>query len=160
MEREFEIGNTSYDYKRLLAAKSILPAEPAKKGARFKIIVEDGEVFFQCIDSFEDVFKVSKELVEHLEITEILDPFLFDNHKDIINALFLVYYELSNNYVDEFYHKPRQAALVDADLSSDYLTMQEKAERKLRLKFNLSPDEQRKQQEQESLRNRLIQSKL
>ena len=99
-------------------------------------------------------------MVEHLEITEILDPFLFDNHKDIINALFLVYYELSNMYVNEFYEKPRLSALKDSNFSSDYLTLQEKAERKLRLKFNLSPNEQMKQQEQESLKNRLIEKKL
>jgi len=136
------IGNTSYDYKRILTAKNVLPDQPTKKGARFRIIVEEGEVFFQCVDTFEDVFKVSKDLVEHLEITELLDPFLFDNHKDIINALFLVYYELSNQYLDEFYHKPRLQAIADADLSSDFLTLQEKAERKLRLKFNLSTDEQ------------------
>jgi hypothetical protein len=46
-----------------------------------------------------------------MEITEILDPFLFDNHKDIINALFLVCYELSNDYVEKFYIRPRQEAL-------------------------------------------------
>ena len=46
-----------------------------------------------------------------MEITEILDPFLFDNHKDIINALFLDCYELSNDYVEKFYIRPRQEAL-------------------------------------------------
>jgi hypothetical protein len=107
VEREFEIGNSaSYDYKKLLTHKGVF--EPQKQqGPRFKIIVEEGEVFFQCVDSFEEVFQVSKEMVSHMEITDLLDPYLFDNHKDIINALFLVYYELSTAYVDEFYHKPR-----------------------------------------------------
>ena len=126
IEREFQIGNTSYDYKQLLKSKNILiNEEEAKKRPRFKIIVEDGEVFFQCIDSFEDIFEVSKDLVQHLEITELLDPFLFDNHKDIINAMFLVYYELSQDYVNEYYHKPRQDALSKSESSSDYLSLHE-----------------------------------
>jgi hypothetical protein len=38
-------------------------------------------------------------MVEGLELTEILDPILFDNHKDITNALFEVYYDLSMEYL-------------------------------------------------------------
>ena len=53
----------------------------------------------QCIDSFEEVFEISKSMVEGLELTEILDPYMFDNHKDIVNALFEVYYDLSNEYL-------------------------------------------------------------
>ncbi len=84
-----------------------------------------------------------------MEITEILDPFLFENHKDIINALFLVCYELSNEYVEKFYIQPRQQALQNPEneLTSDFFNLQEQAELKLRLKFNLPLKEQRKQEE-------------
>lgn len=40
--------------------------------------------------------------MEGLELTEILDPMLFDNHKDIVNALFEVYYDLSCQYVNKY----------------------------------------------------------
>lgn len=35
-----------------------------------------------------------------MELTEILDPYLFDNHKDITNALFEVYTDLGTQYVE------------------------------------------------------------
>lgn len=38
-----------------------------------------------------------------MELTDILDPYLFDNHKDIINALFEVFYDLGNEYCEKFY---------------------------------------------------------
>ena len=96
-----------------------------------------------------------------MEITEILDPFLFDNHKDIINALFLVCYELSNEYVEKFYIKPRQEALQNPqdELDSDFFNLQEQSERKLRLKFNLSSKDQNQQREEENLTKRLLESK-
>jgi len=34
-------------------------------------------------------------LLEELELTEVLDPYMFENHRDIIDALFEVYYDLS-----------------------------------------------------------------
>ena len=66
---------------------------------KFKIIVEDGELYLQCIDPFEEIFEISKSQIENLELTELLDPFMFDSHRDIINALFEVYYELSEQYL-------------------------------------------------------------
>ena len=45
-------------------------------------------------------------MVEGLELTEILDPYMFDNHKDIVNALFEVYYDLSNEYLKLYKKKP------------------------------------------------------
>ena len=76
------------------------------KGRRFKIIVEGGQIYLQCIDSFEEVFEISKSMVEGLELTEILDPYMFDNHKDIVNALFEVYYDLSNEYLKMYTKQP------------------------------------------------------
>lgn len=52
-----------------------------------------------CIDPFEQVFEISKSSVENLELTDILDPSIFENHRDIVNSLFEVYYDLSNQYV-------------------------------------------------------------
>lgn len=73
--------------------------EEAKKLLKFKIIVEDGELYLQCIDAFEDIFEISREAIENLELTELLDPYMFDSHRDIINALFEVYYSLSQDYL-------------------------------------------------------------
>ncbi len=66
---------------------------------KFKIIVEDGELYLQCIDTFEDIFEISRASIENLELTELLDPYMFDSHRDIINALFEVYYSLSQEYL-------------------------------------------------------------
>ena len=70
---------------------------------KFKFVVEDGELFIQCIDPFDEIFELKKESVKGLGLTEILDPVMFNNHRDIINALFEVYYDLSNQYLNEFY---------------------------------------------------------
>ena len=40
--------------------------------------------------------------MENLELTEILDPYIFENHRDIVNALFEVYYDLSTEYVAQY----------------------------------------------------------
>lgn len=61
---------------------------------RFKIIVKDAQIYLKCIDKFEDIFELSRDLVKDLELTDILDPYLFDNHKEIANALFEVYRDL------------------------------------------------------------------
>ena len=37
-----------------------------REGKRFKIIVDHGELFLECIDPFEEVFEVRKELIEGL----------------------------------------------------------------------------------------------
>ena len=65
-------------------------------GKRFKVIVEHGELYIECIDSFEEIFEVNRELLEKVEITNILDPYMFQNHKEIANALFEVYFEIGN----------------------------------------------------------------
>jgi len=56
-------------------------------------------MYLECIDSFEDIFEISKELIEGLELTDILDPYLFENHRDIVNALFEVYYDIGEVYM-------------------------------------------------------------
>ena len=60
-------------------------------------------MYLECIDSFEDIFEISKELIEGLELTDILDPYLFENHRDIVNALFEVYYDIGEVYMKKFY---------------------------------------------------------
>lgn len=117
-------GKVSNDYKSLLYQTSKVEEKKNEVvGKRFKVIVEGGQIYVQCIDSFEDVFEISKDVVEGLELTQILDPYLFENHRDIINALFEVYYELSNQYIQT------KAEKVP--------TLYERAQEKLRLKFGL-----------------------
>jgi hypothetical protein len=143
-EREFRIGDISQDYKEMIANRSKTDFVDDKYKPRFKIVVEQGEVFFQCVDPFEDVFEVKRDLVEHLELTEILDPFLFESHKDIINALFLIYFQLSNDYVDKFYTKQKASAASEFALTgkadSDFIDMNELATRKLRIKYKLTDE--------------------
>ena len=47
------------------------------------MVVEDGEIFIKCVDPFEDIFEVSKELIgsQKLELTDVLEPSLFESHK-------------------------------------------------------------------------------
>ena len=73
------------------------------KGSDFKIIVEHGELYLECIDSFEEIFELKKDLVENVELTNILDPYMFENHRDIVNAMFEVYYDVGNTYLDKCY---------------------------------------------------------
>jgi len=68
-------------------------------------VVEHGELFLECLDSFEDIFQIKKDLIDNVELTQILDPYLFDNHRDIVNALFEVYFEIGERYVNKFYDK-------------------------------------------------------
>ena len=42
-------------------------------------------------------------MVENVELTSILDPSLFENHRDIINALFEVYFEMGEAYLKKFW---------------------------------------------------------
>ena len=38
-----------------------------------------------------------------MELTNILDPYMFENHRDIVNAMFEVYYDVGNTYLDKYY---------------------------------------------------------
>jgi len=126
-EREFRTGHVTTDYARLLTKQAGVAVTKSVENEidsgieinkRFKIIVDEGEVYLQCIDSFEDVFQISRDVVEHLELTEILDPFIFESHKDIVNALFQVYYDLSQNYLQKCYYdlKDKDERLKQSDL--------------------------------------------
>lgn len=57
------------------------------------------------MDAFEDIFEVSKDLVssQKLELTDVLEPNLFESHKQVVNALFEVYYDLGTEYVKTQY---------------------------------------------------------
>ena len=77
--------------------------EKDEDGKKFKIIVDRGELYLECIDSFEEIFELNKEMVENVELTSILEPGLFDNHRDIINALFQVYYEMGEEYLKKYW---------------------------------------------------------
>ena len=113
----FTIGQVTSDYKRMLSeqAKKQVQSkeEEEKKLLKFKVIVEDGELYLQCIDKFEEIFEISREAIEHLELTELLDPFMFDSHRDIINALFEVYYSLSQEYLKSGADQLKNSSLAD-----------------------------------------------
>eukprot|EP00347_Sterkiella_histriomuscorum_P024425 403331161 len=85
-EREFAVGKGKNKY-------------------RFKIIVKDAQIYLKCIDKFEDIFELNRDIVKDMELTDILDPHLFDNHKYITDALYEVYRDLGQEYVDKKYHK-------------------------------------------------------
>jgi hypothetical protein len=73
-------------------------------GKRFKLIVDDGQIYLKCIDKFEDIFEVSRDVVgKNIELTDLLEPSIYDSHKEVVNALFEVYYDLGTQYVQNFY---------------------------------------------------------
>jgi hypothetical protein len=49
------------------------------------------------------IFPDKKQTESKIELTDILDPYLFESHRDIVNALFEVYYEVGDIYLQEFY---------------------------------------------------------
>ena len=125
------------DYKRLLKSQAKQEVKESKeeenrKLLKFKIIVEDGELFLQCIDPFEEIFEISKDAIENLELTELLDPYMFESHRDIINALFEVYYSLSQDYLKVF--------LYDKQKEMESSSLQDRATQKLRQKYNLDDE--------------------
>lgn len=56
---------------------------------------------------------MKREFVEGIELTDLLDPFLFDNHKDVINSLFEVYFDISNLYLTELGDKNQRTINFD-----------------------------------------------
>ena len=135
-ERVFTIGQVTSDYKRMIKEHAKEPVaskeEEAKKLLKFRVIVEDGELYLQCIDPFEEIFQISRSSIENLELMELLDPFLFENHRDIINALFEVYHGLCQDYLRVFYEEK-----IAAKRSS---SLADRAVAKLKQKYNLSDE--------------------
>jgi len=84
--------------------------------------VDQGELYLDCVDSFEDIFELNHKLLEGLELTEVLDPYMFDNHRDIVNALFESYYLIGQQYLDTFHTQKAPSSLKQAAI--------EKVERK------------------------------
>lgn len=175
-EKEFQTGEVNYDYKKLLEeyanTSAITHTKKQKKakgeeekadkiggdsvtGKKFKFIVEDGELFIQCIDSFEDVFELKKEAVKGLGLTEFLDPIMFNSHRDIINALFEVYYDVSNEFLAEFYQTSKPSVSVDTAGPSS-TSLHEMAKAKLRIKYQLGPEEDGKIDIKEGDASRII----
>ena len=60
----------------------------------------------ECVDTFEEIFELNQKLTEGIDLTELLDPYLFTNHRDIVNALFEVYYDISELYMEKL-HDPQ-----------------------------------------------------
>lgn len=80
----------------------------------------------QCIDAFEDIFEVSRDIVgKELELTDILEPGMFDSHKEVVNALFEVYHDLGTLYCQNQYF---------AKMSTK---IQEDAKKKIRDRYGL-----------------------
>ena len=68
-------------------------------GKRFKLIVDQAQIYLQCIDPFEDIFEVSREIVgKNIELTDLLEPTMFESHKEVVNALYEVYHDLGTLY--------------------------------------------------------------
>ena len=42
-------------------------------------------------------------MTEGIELTDLLDPYLFTNHRDVVNALFEVYYDIGELYLEKLY---------------------------------------------------------
>lgn len=59
-------------------------------------MVQDSSIYLKCIDPFEDIFELNREIVKDMELTDILDPYMFDNHRYIVDALYKVYEDLGD----------------------------------------------------------------
>ncbi len=95
---------------------------------RFRLVVDEGQVYLKCIDAFEDIFEVSKDIVgANLELTDVLEPTLFESHKQIVNALFEVYFDLGTQYVKTQYFESNK--------------IREGASKKIREKYGLEEEE-------------------
>jgi hypothetical protein len=103
-EREF---NTA----QLHAHNSLLGRAAEGEGKRFKIIVDHGELFLECLDPFEEIFELSPDLLQGLELTDVLSPHLFDNHRHVVNALFEVYFDLGEEYLAKFFDEAKAKQL-------------------------------------------------
>lgn len=90
---------------------------------RYKIIVQEGQIYLKCIDPFEDILQLSKETVKGMELTDILEPNMFDNHKEIVDALFEVFFDLGTQYCEQQYYSRNE--------------IREQAEKKVRQKYKL-----------------------
>ena len=120
-------------------------------GKEFKIIVEHGELYLSCIDSFEEIFEVKRDLVEKVELTNVLDPYMFDNHRDIVNAMFEVYFEMGEKYLNKFYD-PKEGNKIK-------LEAQERVEKKYGIgKYNPTIVEQMATQEMQDTKKLLSES--
>ena len=43
-----------------------------------------------------------------MELTDILDPYIFDNHKEIVNALYSVFFDLGTQYCQKYYFEKKE----------------------------------------------------
>lgn len=85
-----------------------------KHGKRFKLIVDQGQVYLRCIDNFEDIFEVSREIIgKDIELTDLLEPAVFDSHKEVVNALFEVYHDLGTQYCQKQYFEKQSTAIQE-----------------------------------------------
>ena len=93
-----KIGNDENKYEKVFTTGklglSLIKKGGEDTGKKFKIIVEHGDLYLECIDSFEEIFEIKRDLLDKVELTQILDPYMFDNHRDIVNAMFEVYFQI------------------------------------------------------------------
>ena len=55
-------------------------------------------VMLRCIDSFEDIFGLSPQILEHNNLLDILKPNEFKEHAQLLNACFSVYTEMTDEF--------------------------------------------------------------
>mmetsp|Transcript_2610 Transcript_2610/g.4373 ORF Transcript_2610/g.4373 Transcript_2610/m.4373 type:complete len:117 (-) Transcript_2610:75-425(-) len=52
-------------------------------------------------------------MIEDLELTDVLNPTLFDSHQAVINALYEVYFEMGERYLEKLYD-PASSSKIQA----------------------------------------------
>jgi hypothetical protein len=62
-----------------------------------------------------------------MELTDILDPYMFDSHKAIVDALFQVYHDLGDQYIQSKFTPNRE--------------LLQRAQEKIRQKYGLDNQE-------------------
>lgn len=73
---------------------------------------------------------MSRDIVgKNIELTDLLEPALFESHKQIVNALFEVYYDLGTEYCQKMYFNKNQ--------------IQEEADKKVKERYGIVSEEEK-----------------
>lgn len=57
---------------------------------------------------------MSRDVIgKDLELTDVLEPSMFDSHKEVVNSLFEVYHDLGTQYVQRHYFAKLSTKIAD-----------------------------------------------
>ena len=131
------------------------------KGYKYEIAVDEGETYINCIDDFEKIFEFSRDVLKENQFMDILSPEDYDSHKLIVDSMYSVYKDFTEEYLRKEY-KPDTSmykhAIESYGLAPDIfekedaiLTKKEKLQKELFLKAYQEVQESKLQNEKTQL---------